>query len=87
MATKETSQTQQKTGPANAHFDRVSGWMEEWDKASQKSAERVESAIDESAKLMKASVGASFRLMEDWRRITFDASRQAFDAISAPFAS
>ena len=87
MAQKTTTQAQQdgaegaaSAGAArakDAHTDRLEAMFVELEKVQRKNLEQMESAIDEGAKLMKASLEYSGKMMDEWRRLTLLATQQA----------
>ncbi|MEQ8276926.1 MAG: hypothetical protein RMA76_25960 [Deltaproteobacteria bacterium] len=96
MATKRTTQAQQDgaekvEAAAEAHIARVEAMFGELEKLQKTNIEQFEMAVDESAKLMKASADYTAKMMDEWRRVALTTSRQAVSAFSSmstiPFAS
>ncbi len=65
------------TEMAKAHVERMEQLGVELAKLQGQNVERAQTAIDESAKLMKASLEAGNQLANEWRKIGVEMTRKA----------
>ena len=65
------------------HMARLEQWNGEWASAEARTMERANEAIDEAAKLFKASLRYTHELSSAWRKQSAEASRQAASVIGA----
>jgi len=79
MAEKGSSQTQhgawQKAVDEGAA--RVEAWHADWGKLESKAIEQAREAVDEGAKLMKASIDLAADLTAAWRQLGMEAIRRS----------
>lgn len=84
MADKTTSQTQQsapgngaaRTSMLDDTFQRMEGFWTELSTVEKKGADRARQAIDEYAKLMKATLDYNLELSSEWRRLALESTRR-----------
>lgn len=91
MASKTTTQAQQEpvtepTDRVDANLARMEAVFAEIEQVQKQNFEQMETAIDEGAKLMKASMAYSGKMMAEWQRMARVTSRQAVTAFTFPFA-
>ena len=92
MAETTTSQAQQKVAnpfqkAADENYARMEAYFAEWQKLQEKQAKEVQTAIDESAKLMKESFAYANKLAAEWQRLSLQTAKQATQMVTGSFSS
>lgn len=79
MTDTKTSQTQKETAAssmAKEQMERFESWIKELEKLDEKRSAKMKEAIDESAKLMKASFDYMDQLGAEWRKIAIENTKK-----------
>lgn len=61
---------------------RVESMMNEYARVEQKGAEQAKQAMDEWMKIATASMSYGMELSEQWRKLSMEATRRAFDLVT-----
>ncbi len=96
MAEKKTSQAQQGapsfTSPFPAwqammatHLDRVEALYGASATFENQGLDQARRNVDEAARLTRASFDYTAQLMEQWRHLSLEATRQTFEAMTRPW--
>lgn len=65
------------TKASAAEFARIEEMQKQFEDAQKKALVRAFEAIDESARLMKESLGYAVKLSDEWRKITVENTKKA----------
>lgn len=69
---------------AEAQIARVQSFYDNASQWESRSVEQTRSAVDESARLMRESVQYATQLSTEWRKLSLDAMRNAFQMMTPP---
>jgi urease accessory protein UreF len=72
------------TAQARENLARVEAWNAKFQTLSQEQAERTRDAIDEGAKLMRATVDWTQEMLGAWQRFGTEATHKAADLVTPP---
>jgi len=70
---------------AEEQFGRMEAFYRELNKLEEKRLAHAQEAIDEAAKLWKASMGYASRMASEWRNLAMAATRHTAEIVSAPW--